>query len=88
MSDREFLIPPRFFKSLTDEEAAQVVTTSRLTPELCARLWRMLDRQDEPPTSMTLYANSADIMRLWPAPSPNASAPAAAGHRGRAKRWP
>ena len=71
-SDREFLIPPRFFKTLTDEEAVQMVKTSRLTRELCARLWRMLDRQEEPPAEIMLYANTAD-MRLWPGtpgPSP------------------
>jgi hypothetical protein len=66
MTSERFTIPPRFFENLGDDEAMQIMMTSRLNAEQCARLWRMLDRQDKPPTSLTLSVSRADVMKIWP----------------------
>jgi hypothetical protein len=63
-------IPAKFWKSLTDAEFHQVCMTSELSPELCARAWRMLDRQDEPPEKLGIMVSREDVMRLFPAPPP------------------
>ena len=63
-------IPARFWKSITAEEFHQVCMTSELTAEQCARVWRMLDRQDEPPQTLGVRVSREDVMRLFPAPSP------------------
>ena len=64
-------IPPKFWKSLTEEEFHEVCMTSELNAELSARAWRMCERQGPPPRKLGVMVSRADVMRLFPAPPRN-----------------
>jgi hypothetical protein len=68
MSDREpITIPPAFFQTLTfDESSALCDNNGWLNAEQRARLWRMTDRQGDPPTSLQLRMSVADLMLEFP----------------------
>jgi hypothetical protein len=50
---------PAFWQSVTLEEFDEVWRTGCLNTELCARLWRFLDRQDPPPKLLRIYVRAA-----------------------------
>jgi hypothetical protein len=63
----ELRIPLNFIRSLSEDEWMYIMGRGgRLNAHLCARLWRCLDRQDEPPESITLMVSKADIERAFP----------------------
>ncbi len=63
----DVVIPPAFFRAMSRDEFRQLcLNNGVLNAEQCARLWRMTDRQDEPPRSMTLMVSREDVMRIWP----------------------
>jgi hypothetical protein len=66
MSRKPFVIPASFWKSLNEDEAIEAMSTSRFNAKLCARLWHFLNRQDEPPPSLTLTVSKKDVERVWP----------------------
>jgi hypothetical protein len=66
MDENGVKIPARFWKSVTQKEFTEVCENSELSAELCARLWRMLDRQDTPPDGLIVRLNAADVIREFP----------------------
>jgi hypothetical protein len=60
-------IPPEFVRTLAREEWHELCANGGvLNATQCARLWRMTDRQDQPPTSMTLMFSREDAIGTWP----------------------
>ena len=58
-------IPSRFWKSVTSKEFTQIFENGgRLNAELCARLWRMEDRQGDPPQSLEVLVHRPTLERL------------------------
>jgi hypothetical protein len=66
VNNESFTIPPAFWKSLSTEEFRQICETSELSAEQCAKVWRMLDLQGEPPDGAGVMVNSADLMKVFP----------------------
>ena len=63
----QITIPPAFLRTLTsDEFHALCENNGYLNAEQCARLWRMTDRQGDPPASLQLRFSVADLMREYP----------------------
>ena len=63
--ERESLIPSRFWKSVTSEEFHQICENDGiLNAELCARLWRLEDRQGDPPQALEVLVHKPTLMRL------------------------
>ena len=61
------MIPPKFWQTLKPGEFAQISERGGwLNAEQCARLWRLTDRQDEPPQRMELFFRAEDIDRVFP----------------------
>jgi hypothetical protein len=74
MSDEPVRIPREFWgPSLTKDEFNEIVETSCLNAEQCARVWRMLDRQDPPPDGMKILIKQEDLMRVFPEITPRRS---------------
>ena len=65
------LIPARFWQTLKPGEFAQIVYEQNgcLNADQCARLWRLEDRNSEPPQRLQVLVSRADINRLWPLPN-------------------
>ena len=66
MKTENINIPPSFNALLTDEDWNEICVTSKFNADQCRRLWEHLGRTDDPPTSLTIYANRDDVLRLWP----------------------
>jgi hypothetical protein len=61
------MIPPEFWKTLKTGEFDQIADRGGyLNAEQCARLWRLTDRQGEPPQCMEVFFRTEDIDRLFP----------------------
>jgi hypothetical protein len=58
-------MPPKFWKSLTDDEWQRIWDNDcDLDAGLCAKLWRMTDRQGPPPERVRVMVSKKDLMRL------------------------
>ena len=58
-------IPSRFWKSVTKEEFEQILENDgHLNAELTARLWRLEDRQGDPPQSVGILIHRPTLERL------------------------
>jgi hypothetical protein len=64
----EHEIPPRFFQTMKFEELHALLweRDGWLNAEECRRLWRMCDYQGEPPQTLQLLLNKADLLRMFP----------------------
>jgi hypothetical protein len=50
---------PRFWQSVSEAEFDEICKTSCLNAELCARLWRFLDRQGPPPKRLMILIQTS-----------------------------
>jgi hypothetical protein len=58
-------IPSRFWQSVTEGEFEQILENDgRLNAELTARLWRLEDRQGDPPQSVEILIHRPTLERL------------------------
>jgi uncharacterized beta-barrel protein YwiB (DUF1934 family) len=64
MADGMLKIPVEFWRSLTEEESREVITSGWLNRKQCRRLWRMQDRQDAPPKRLQILVKKDDVMDL------------------------
>jgi hypothetical protein len=64
MTDREIVIPPKFWATLTPLEFSNVFIDDGLNAELCVRLWHMMDRQDAPPRHLKVWIKKAELERM------------------------
>ena len=63
----QITIPIEFIRSLTRADWDKLLANNGvLDAEQCARLWRMTDHQDKPPSSLMLMFSREDVMRIWP----------------------
>jgi hypothetical protein len=63
--EQEALIPSRFWKHITAEGFRGIYENNGcLNAELCARLWRIEDRQSEPPQSLEVLIHRPTFERL------------------------
>jgi len=58
------LIPPAFWRSLSESEVNALFAGAKLNRGQCIRLWEMLGREDRPPESAEIEVNFADIERM------------------------
>ena len=55
-------LPIRFLRSLTPDEVCTLVLRDRwLDEKQCARLWRMMGREDDPPYTVRVYVSRTDV---------------------------
>jgi hypothetical protein len=55
-------LPICFLRSLTPDEVCTLVLRNRwLDEKQCARLWRMMGREDEPPYTVRVYVSQTDV---------------------------
>jgi hypothetical protein len=59
-------IPAKFWGEISQAEWLEVCTTSMLNAEMCRRLWRMTDRQGEPPEKVQVLINREQLMKAFP----------------------
>ena len=59
--DDDFEIPAGLWQSLSNAEFHEICKTGRLDAKLCARLWRLTDRQGQPPAEVKIAIRKADI---------------------------
>jgi hypothetical protein len=64
MTDREIVIPVKFWASLTPMEFSYVFIENGLNAELCTRLWRMMDWQGSPPRHLKVWIKKAELERM------------------------
>ncbi len=64
--DDQIEISARFWATVDTQQFRQIIERDGLDAEQCARLWRMLDRQDEPPPFLKIFVKREDVMRIWP----------------------
>lgn len=63
----EISMPPEFLRSITPEEWKYMLANdSCLSPEMRARLWRMTDRQGDPPPRLQFMVDGDALQRLFP----------------------
>lgn len=65
MSNEQIEIPAKFWRALEISEFSRIAATSTLNKKQCALLWRMTDRQDDPPDSMFLMISIKDLIRSF-----------------------
>ena len=55
-------LPIAFLRSLTPDEVCTLVLRNRwLDEKQCARLWRMMGREDDPPYTIRVYVSPKDV---------------------------
>lgn len=52
-------IPAEFWDKIPFADAQRIIRTGKLNAEECALVWRMVDRNDEPPQEMTVLVREA-----------------------------
>jgi hypothetical protein len=60
------MIPPRFFQAMSMEELKALLFERNgiLNAQECQRLWHMCEYQGEPPQTLQVLFNKADILRI------------------------
>ena len=57
-------IPSEFWKRLGEEGFARVCERGYLDAEQCAQLWRMTDRQDQPPERLEVWVEKRGVDKV------------------------
>jgi hypothetical protein len=64
MKDDLGKIVPNFWKTMPRKDAVEAMQTGFLNKTQSARLWRMLDRQGEPPEKLEILVSKEDVDRM------------------------
>jgi hypothetical protein len=59
-----FAIPPEFWATVSRAEFVKIIDRNGLDRGQCIRVWEMLRRKDEPPASLALFVDFADLQRV------------------------
>lgn len=57
-------VPPRFMRTLSEQEWLEVMFSSLLNGEQCQRLWRMEGYPGPPPATLRILLNGDDLDRV------------------------
>lgn len=65
MEEKMQAVPSKFWASVSNEEFTEIINNDGvLNEELCARLWRMEDRQGEPPKRLEILIKRDQFEKL------------------------
>lgn len=67
MADADHIsIPAEFWQTVSEDEFFEICDRNGLNTEQCARLWRLLGRQDAPPKEIAVLLNKSDVVNALP----------------------